>query len=113
MDDKIVFRTLLISSISAGIGYLNYTKSGLTAGLITTFMAGWILFQFRSVKNTWENLGNFQNPILFGINCFFAAFIYSSWRQVPTGKALQLSAGVFLLGGALSLLIYKYWNIGS
>jgi uncharacterized membrane protein YczE len=112
MDDKILFRTLLISGLSAGVGYLIYTSAGTTSGLITTFMAAWILFQFRSVEKTWSSLGNFQNPILFGINTAFAAFIYASWQAMPGEKALQLSIGFFLIGGAISTLIYKYWNMG-
>ena len=111
MADKILVKTLFISLISAAAGYLNYLKADLTAGLLTTFMTGWILFQFRSYKAAWENLGNFGNPILFSINTAFAAYIYVSWRQVSEG-AIYFSIGAFLLGGALSLLISKYWNMG-
>jgi fructose-specific phosphotransferase system IIC component len=111
MAGKTLVKTVLISAISAGIGYLIYTRAGLTAGIVSTFMASWILFQFRSVQNAWENLGNFQNPVLFSINSFFAAYIYLSWNQTP--QKFYLSFAAFLLGGALSLLIYKYWNIGG
>ena len=112
MADKILFKTLFISLISAATGYLTYTKAGTTAGIITTFMAGWILFQFRSLEKTWSSMGNFQNPILFGINTAFASFIYSTYQQIPAGKSLQISIGAFMLGMVISFMITKYWNMG-
>ncbi|MFB6100478.1 MAG: hypothetical protein ABEK16_04355 [Candidatus Nanohalobium sp.] len=112
MEQKMPAKTFFIAALSAVIGYLSYTQSDLTAGIITTFMAGWILFQFRGAEKAWGSLGNFQNPILFGINIAFAAYIYATWQRIPGQAALQISVGMFLIGGALSLLISKYWNMG-
>jgi uncharacterized membrane protein YczE len=112
MDYKTIFQTLFISAISAATGYLIYTKTGTTTGIITTFMAGWILFQFRSLEKTWSSMGNFQNPILFGVNTAFAAFIFSTFKQIPSGKSLQISIGAFMLGMVISFMITKYWNMG-
>lgn len=111
MGGKTLAKTVLISAIAAAAGYLINTRAGITAGIISTFMTAWIIFQFRSVQNAWENLGNFQNPVLFSINSFFAAYIYFSWNQTP--QKFYLSFAAFLLGGAFSLLICKYWNIGG
>jgi hypothetical protein len=111
MSQKILVKTLVISAISAGIGYIVHLESGLTAGALSTFMAAWIIFQFRSLESAWANLGNFQNPVLFSINSFFAAYIYLSWEGMS--QKLYLSFAAFLLGGVLSLLITKYWNIGG
>jgi hypothetical protein len=112
MDNITVLKTLVIGVLSAAIGYLSYTKSDLAAGLGATFAAAWILFQFRSIQDTWENLGNFQNPVLFGINSAFAAYIYTTINQVPSGKSMYISISMFMIGGAISLLIHKYWNMG-
>lgn len=105
-----IYRTVTVSVLSAVLGYLTYTRTGLIPGALTVFMSAWLLFQFRSLEKAWRSLGNFQNPLLFGINSFFAAYIYLSFNQVTGTEAFNLSFAAFLLGGAASLLITKYWN---
>jgi len=112
MTNKTAAKTVIISLISGTIGYTIHLRSDLLNGVLTTFMVGWIIFQFRSKEKTWKNLGNFQNPILFGINTAFASYIYTGWHQIPAPKSLRISIGAFMLGAAASFMISKYWNIG-
>lgn len=104
-------KLLLIAAISAVIGYLIFTRAGVYTGAFSIVASGWLLYQFRSFENTWNSLDNFQNPILFGINSLFVAFLYLSWRQVDTMAAVYLSIAAFLLGGTFSTLIVKYWDV--
>ena len=106
-------KIILIAAISAVIGYLIYTRTGLYTGAFSIIASGWLLYQFRSLENTWNSLDNFQNPILFGINTMFAAFLYLSWKKYETWATIYLSIAAFLLGGTISTLIVKYWNIGD
>lgn len=111
--DKTVAKVFIIPSIAATIGLLISQNTPGLQSAITVPMAAWILFQFRNPERAWNSLGLFKNPILFGINLFFASFIYLSWKTVHLDKTVYLSAGVFLLGGVASTLLSKYWNIGG
>ncbi|QGA80544.1 hypothetical protein [Candidatus Nanohalobium constans] len=111
MDNSAV-KAIIIALISAAVGALLNQKTTTIQAATTIPMTAWLLFQFRTLEKAWKSLGLLRNPILSGINAFFASFIYLSWNTVPLMKAIYLSTGVFLLGGVLGTLMYKYWNIG-
>lgn len=112
MPQKPVLKALLIAAVSAAFGYLTMLEAGLTPGILTMMMSAWILFQFRGFEKIWGSLGNFQNPVLFGLNITFLTYIYITWNDFSGNTALALTAA-FIIGGIFSTLITKYWNIGG
>jgi len=111
--DRTLLIAITIAAISATVGFLINQKTGTTQAILTIPMTAWILFQFRTPEKIWTSLGNFQNPVLFAINGFTASFIYHSWKATPLSATINISLGIFLITGALSLLIYNFWNIGG
>jgi len=102
-----------IATISAITGLYINTKTGTTQALLTVPMTAWLLFQFRTPQKIWTSLGNLRNPVLFAINGFTASFIYYSIKATPLSATITISFGIFLITGALSLIIYNIWNIGG
>ena len=68
-------KALIIATGSASTGYLILQRVPVLQAALTVLMTAWILFQFRGMEESWDNLANLQNPVLLGINCFFASLI--------------------------------------
>ena len=110
---KTVVKAVIIASISASIALLISQDTSTFQSALTVPMTAWILYQFSGYERIWKSLGNFQNPVLFSINGFFATFTYYSWKQTPFWNTFYISLGAFLVAGAVSLLIFKYWTMGD
>jgi hypothetical protein len=111
--EKTIVKALIISSISASIGLLISQNTPAFQSFLTVPMTAWILYQFSSPEKAWNSFSAFQNPAMFSINAFFLSFTYASWKVVPIWNTIYLSTGVFLVAGAVSTLLHKYWNIGG
>jgi hypothetical protein len=103
----------LIAAVSGLAGYLAYARASTGAAVLVAFTAGLVLYLFSSKKKAWGSLSMLQNPFWTAIVIFFIGFTYGTFKGYSFYSSMALALGTGLLGGALSIFLHHYWNIGS
>lgn len=102
-----------VSIVSGAAAYFAYERSTFLSAILVLVSVSWILYNFRSKMSVWNSLSTLKNPVLAPLTFFMLGFIYSSFEGFSFTNSLVFSLGTGVLGGALGMLFYKYWNIGS
>ncbi len=107
---------LLLIAIGAAAGYAAYQvypSAGAVPALVVMFTVAWLLYRLSSGKRAWNTAAMMTNPVMTAIMFFLVGFSYFTFRAESMQESLVLAAGAGLLGGALGMLLFKYWNIGG
>lgn len=111
MDDKdvLVRGIALLSSIGA---YIAYQRSTFFSAILVFFTLAMVLWGFRSVPAAWGSIGSLTSPLLMAMVSFMAGFSYYAFKGHLFGQSVVFGLGTAFLGGALSMLLFKYWHMG-
>ncbi|MFB6191230.1 MAG: hypothetical protein ABEJ64_02285 [Candidatus Nanohaloarchaea archaeon] len=113
MDYGKISLMVLLGSIAGLSGYLAYTRSSAGAAAVVVFTVALILFLFTTgKKRAWDSFKLLTNPFWATVFAFLAGFSYASLKGRAFSDSLVFALGAGLLGGALGMFLYKYWNIG-
>lgn len=105
-------RAVLIGTVSGLAGYYTFRRTEIFSAIVVLFTVAWIIYRFSAPDRAWNTMGKLINPFIATIISFLAGFSYSAVKGNPAMVSLQLGLAAALLGAALSMLGYKYWNIG-
>ncbi|MFT4892821.1 MAG: hypothetical protein ACI8Z7_000609 [Candidatus Nanohaloarchaea archaeon] len=103
----------LAGAVSGAVAFRVYETAGVLSALTVLIFCGWILFNLRSKIGVWNSLGTLLNPFVSFFNIYLIAFTYFALTGMQFYPSLYRALGWALLGTALSMLIFKYWNMGS
>lgn len=110
MDTKLVI--LGFAGVIAGAAAFRvYETAGLLSALTVLVFCGWVLFNLRSPMGIWNSVSTLLNPFVSFFNIYLISFTYLSLQSHQFAYSAYRSLGLSLLGVALSMLLYKYWNI--
>lgn len=105
--------SLAIGGIAAYEAYHTYEAIGLASALLILFAVSWLLFRVTGLQRIWSTLGYLKNPAIAGMVFFLLGFYYITRQGWNFPQASLYATGVGVLGAALGMFFYKYWNIGS
>jgi hypothetical protein len=103
----------LIGAITGMAAFRVYETAGILSALTVTVFCGWVLFNLKSKLGVWNSIGTLLNPFISFFNIYLIAFTYFALTGMQFYPSLYRALGWALLGTALSMLLYKYWNIGA
>lgn len=101
----------LLGAIIGLAAFRVYETSGILSAATVIVFFGWVLFNLKSPVGVWNSISTLLNPFLSFFNIYLISFTYLSLQGYQFTHAAFKSLGLALLGTALSMLLYKYWNI--
>lgn len=104
---------LLIGLVSGVITYRAYTSSGILTAAGVLLTTSWILAHLSSRIDVWNSLGTLLNPFHTGITFSLLGFTFAAVRGYGLEGSIAAGISTFFLGLMVSMLVYKYWNIGG
>ena len=107
------FGYIFITVLAAALGYFAYQKTNALSAVFVIFAASWILYRFTSYEKTWNFFGYFLNPTITAYMALLLGATYFIYRGHFLDISLNYGLGTALIGAAVGMLIYKYWNIGE
>lgn len=105
-------RALLIGTVSGLAGYYTFQQTGIFSSMVVLFTVAWLIYRFSEPGRAWKTLGNLMNPFIATMVSFLGGFSYSAVQGGPAMASLQIGLTAAFFGAVLSMLTYKYWNIG-
>jgi hypothetical protein len=104
--------TAAAATISIITAFLSYRSSGLSmAAIVFTLMFG-TLFLVLSTKPA-DLMAAMTNPFVSFFAAFPLAFTYFTIQGGAFWPVAAKSLGAGFLGGAISMTVFNYWNIGG
>jgi len=102
--------TLLLSAILA---FRVNEISGTGPALLVFISAAWLFYRLSSGERIWRTTGMLIDPAKAAILLFFASIVYFAFQGFRTTELLLVAVGFFLVGGAVGIIFFSYWNIGG
>jgi len=103
----------VITFLAAALGYFAYQRTDGLSAVFVIFTATWILYRFTSYEKIWGFLGYFLNPTMAAYVALLVGTTYFIYRGHFIDISLNYGLGTALIGAAIGMLVYKYWNIGE
>jgi len=103
----------LITVLAAATGYFAYQRTDALSAVFAVFAATWIMYRFTSYEKIWNFLGYFLNPTMTAYILLLIGTTYFIYQGHFLDISLNYGLGTALIGAAIGMLIYKYWNIGE
>lgn len=108
-----LFAYVFIGAVAGGIGYGIYERSELMTAIVGVFTVSWLLYRFTGKKMAWDTISELKNPFMMAIIAALAGITYYAAKGNFFPESLGFGLGVAMIGAAVSMLLYKYWNIGG
>lgn len=87
--------------------------SGSGPALLAFVSATWLFYNLSSGERIWDTIGMLIHPIKAAILFFFTSTVYFALQGYGTTELLLTGFGFFLVGGAIGILFFSYWDIGG
>jgi len=87
--------------------------SGTGPALLAFISAAWLFYNLSSGERIWNTTGMLIHPIKAAILFFFVSIVYFALQGYGTTELLLSGFGFFLVGGAVGIIFFSYWNIGD
>ncbi|PSG99033.1 MAG: hypothetical protein BRC29_02795 [Nanohaloarchaea archaeon SW_7_43_1] len=110
MDTRLVALGL-VGAVAGIAAFQVYETAGILSAVTVLIFCTWVLFKLRSPLGVWNSVSTLLNPFISFFNIYLISFTYLSLQGHRFAYSAYRSLGFALLGTALSMLIYKYWNI--
>lgn len=104
---------IFITVLAAALGYFAYQRTDALSAVFVIFAATWILYRFTSYEKVWDFFEYFLNPTITAYIALLLGTTYFIYRGHFLDISLNYGLGTALIGAAIGMLIYKYWNIGE
>ncbi|QKQ98178.1 hypothetical protein GKQ38_01425 [Candidatus Nanohaloarchaea archaeon] len=102
-----------ITALAATTGYFAYQRTSAASAVFVIFATAWILYRFTSYEKIWDFLGYFIKPPMLAFIALLIGTTYFIFEGHLLNISLKYGLGIALLGAALAMWLYKYWNIGG
>lgn len=104
---------IAVSGIASMIaGYLAFQETG-AGTAVWVFFVSFLALTLTLKTGPLSLLDNLTNPFVMFFAVLAASFVYFSIQGNTFWPATAKSLGTAFLGGAVSMTIFNYWNIGG
>ncbi|MFB6182819.1 MAG: hypothetical protein ABEI78_02015 [Candidatus Nanohaloarchaea archaeon] len=112
MDSEKIPFYIFIAIFSGWIGFKAYQRSEIAGVLILIGAVSWILYQVSSIEGVWNLFSMMIDPFRMLFISAIIAISYFTWIGQPFKESIIFGVGIALLGSAIAMWLYKYWDMG-
>lgn len=110
MNMKIV--QVLLGVVIGLCAYLIYSQSlSVMNALTIIFLGSLLVYAVRSKKAAWGSIKLLQHPYILALVAIGLGFMYISYSGRTFWPSSLFSTGTALLGFALGIIVYSWWNL--